>query len=86
MHFPKAEEVQDAVAHTTLETFRGRLTCLKIKQEAFAGSGIQAGAPRVINLILGRIFLGVGVGFADQASTIYSSEMSPPHVRNAFQI
>ena len=31
-------------------------------------------------LVLGRIFWGIGVGLADQAVTIYSAEMAPPHV------
>ena len=47
---------------------------------AFSGAGILASAPRTAMLIVGRMFWGVGVGLADQAATIYSSEMAPPHV------
>lgn len=31
-------------------------------------------------LMVGRCFWGVACGLADQAATIYSSEMAPPHV------
>lgn len=43
-------------------------------------------AVHIAMLILGRIFLGIGVGFANQAVTLYNSEVAPPHFRGAMNI
>lgn len=37
-------------------------------------------------LIIGRVMLGVGVGFANSSVTIYSSEMSPPQYRGMLNL
>ncbi|KAK9271052.1 hypothetical protein L1049_026641 [Liquidambar formosana] len=49
-----------------------------------AGAAINGGAANVAMLILGRIMLGFGVGFTNQATPIYLSEMAPPKWRGAF--
>ncbi|KAK9268624.1 hypothetical protein L1049_000381 [Liquidambar formosana] len=49
-----------------------------------AGATINGGAANVAMLILGRILLGFGVGFTNQATPIYLSEMAPPKWRGAF--
>ncbi|KAK6940150.1 Major facilitator, sugar transporter-like [Dillenia turbinata] len=49
-----------------------------------AGAAINAGAQNVAMLILGRVLLGFGVGFANQATPIYLSEIAPPKWRGAF--
>ena len=42
----------------------------------------QVAAKKYVGLLLvGRIFWGVGVGFADQSVTIYNAEMAPPQWR-----
>lgn len=48
------------------------------------GAAINGGAANVAMLILGRILLGFGVGFTNQATPIYLSEMAPPKWRGAF--
>ncbi|XP_050224334.1 hexose carrier protein HEX6-like [Mercurialis annua] len=48
-----------------------------------AGSAIGSAAINVYMLILGRILLGVGVGFANQSVPLYLSEMAPPRNRGA---
>lgn len=47
----------------------------------------QVAAKKYVGLLLvGRIFWGVGVGFADQSVTIYNAEMAPPQWRGLLHI
>ncbi|XP_058218238.1 sugar transport protein 5-like [Rhododendron vialii] len=48
-----------------------------------AGGAINGGAENIFMLILGRILLGFGVGFTNQATPVYLSEMAPPKWRGA---
>ncbi|KAG2699230.1 hypothetical protein I3760_07G183600 [Carya illinoinensis] len=48
-----------------------------------AGAALGGAAFNVYMLILGRVLLGVGVGFANQAVPLYLSEMAPPKYRGA---
>ncbi|GJM99133.1 hypothetical protein PR202_ga16206 [Eleusine coracana subsp. coracana] len=63
--------------------FLGGLTFL-------AGCALNAAAVNVTMLILGRVLLGVGVGFANQSVPVYLSEMAPARARgmlnNGFQL
>ncbi|KAM2158296.1 hypothetical protein ACFX1R_043765 [Malus domestica] len=43
-----------------------------------AGSALNGAAMNIYMLILGRVLLGVGVGFGNQAVPLYLSEMAPP--------
>lgn len=47
----------------------------------FIGSALDAFAINIVMLILGRLFLGFGIGFANQAAPVYLSEMAPPKWR-----
>ncbi|KAF5732281.1 Major facilitator superfamily protein [Tripterygium wilfordii] len=47
------------------------------------GSALGGAAVNVEMLILGRLLLGVGVGFANQAVPLYLSEMAPSRYRGA---
>lgn len=49
----------------------------------FIGSVIMAAASGPAILILGRVFVGIGVGMASMASPLYISEASPTRVRGA---
>uniref|UniRef100_A0A5B7BSY0 Putative sugar transport protein 5 n=1 Tax=Davidia involucrata TaxID=16924 RepID=A0A5B7BSY0_DAVIN len=49
-----------------------------------AGGAINGAAENVAMLILGRLLLGFGVGFTNQATPVYLSEMAPPKWRGAF--
>ncbi|KAK7319117.1 hypothetical protein RJT34_03831 [Clitoria ternatea] len=49
----------------------------------FIGSVIMAAAPNPSILIVGRVFVGLGVGMASMASPLYISEASPTRVRGA---
>ncbi|XP_039053176.1 sugar transport protein 5 isoform X2 [Hibiscus syriacus] len=50
----------------------------------FAGAAVNGGAANVAMLIIGRILLGFGVGFTNQATPVYLSEVAPPKWRGAF--
>jgi MFS family permease len=50
------------------------------------GSALNAGARDLAMLIIGRILLGVGVGFANQSVPLYLSEMAPAKLRGGLNI
>ncbi|GLT31136.1 hypothetical protein SLA2020_058960 [Shorea laevis] len=50
----------------------------------FTGAAINGGAENIAMLIIGRILLGFGVGFTNQAAPVYLSEVAPPKWRGAF--
>ncbi|XP_031374148.1 sugar transport protein 10-like [Punica granatum] len=50
------------------------------------GAILNGIAMNIIVLIIGRILLGVGVGFANQSVPVYLSEMAPAKVRGALNI
>ncbi|XP_061373787.1 probable inositol transporter 2 isoform X3 [Gastrolobium bilobum] len=49
----------------------------------FIGSAVMAAATNPSILIVGRVFVGLGVGMASMASPLYISEASPTRVRGA---
>ncbi|OVA05907.1 Sugar/inositol transporter [Macleaya cordata] len=62
----------------------GRKPSILIGGAAFLlGTALGAAAVNIYMLIFGRILLGVGVGFANQAVPLYLSEMAPPRYRGA---
>ncbi|CAD5166525.1 unnamed protein product [Musa acuminata subsp. malaccensis] len=50
------------------------------------GAALNGAAKNVLMLILGRILLGVGVGFANQSVPVYLSEMAPARLRGMLNI
>ncbi|XP_059064726.1 sugar transport protein MST3-like [Cryptomeria japonica] len=50
------------------------------------GAALNGGALNVGMLIAGRIMLGIGIGFADQAVPLYLSEMAPKQMRGALNM
>ncbi|KAL5714880.1 hypothetical protein ACHQM5_016782 [Ranunculus cassubicifolius] len=50
------------------------------------GTGVNAAAVNIPMLLLGRILLGFGVGFTNQAAPVYLNEMAPPKWRGAFNV
>ncbi|KAK9142098.1 hypothetical protein Syun_011498 [Stephania yunnanensis] len=47
------------------------------------GAIVNAAAQNIAMLIIGRILLGVGIGFGNQAVPLYLSETAPPKIRGA---
>lgn len=50
------------------------------------GATLNAAAVNLEMLILGRIMLGVGIGFGNQAVPLYLSEMAPTHLRGGLNM
>lgn len=50
------------------------------------GAIINAAALNVAMLIVGRIFLGIGVGFSLQSVPLYVSEMAPSKYRGSLNV
>lgn len=50
------------------------------------GTILVASAFQLAQLVVGRIILGVGVGFATQATPLFLSEMAPYNLRGALNI
>ncbi|XP_021740192.1 sugar transport protein 5 [Chenopodium quinoa] len=48
------------------------------------GAAVNGAAQNIAMLIFGRILLGFGVGFTNQATPLYLSEVAPPKWRGAF--
>ncbi|KAL0298367.1 UNVERIFIED_CONTAM: Hexose carrier protein HEX6 [Sesamum radiatum] len=63
----------------------GRKPSILLGGAAFlAGAALNGAAVSIYMLIFGRVLLGVGVGFANQAVPLYLSEMAPAKYRGAF--
>ncbi|XP_074272659.1 sugar transport protein 5-like [Silene latifolia] len=50
----------------------------------FLGALINGASVNIAMLIIGRLLLGFGVGFTNQATPVYLSEVAPPKWRGAF--
>ncbi|MBA0810202.1 hypothetical protein Gohar_002214 [Gossypium harknessii] len=50
------------------------------------GATVNAAAQNLAMLLFGRIMLGVGIGFGNQAVPLYLSEMAPTHLRGALNM
>ncbi|CAN8248091.1 unnamed protein product [Cochlearia groenlandica] len=50
------------------------------------GAGLNAGAVNMAMLLSGRILLGIGIGFGNQAVPLYLSEVAPTHLRGGLNM
>lgn len=73
-------------ASFTTRTYGRKPTILIAGVSFLIGAALNAGAVNFAMLLLGRIMLGVGVGFGNQAVPLYLSEMAPPHWRGALNM
>ncbi|XP_008797206.2 sugar transport protein MST6-like [Phoenix dactylifera] len=72
---------------STVTRVLGRKASMLCGGAAFLiGSALNGAAVNVAMLIIGRVLLGVGIGFANQAVPLYLSEMAPPKLRGALNI
>ncbi|KAJ6957886.1 hypothetical protein NC653_039763 [Populus alba x Populus x berolinensis] len=63
---------------------RGRRASILVGAVSFfTGALVNAFARNIAMLIIGRCFLGAGIGFSNQAVPLYLSEMAPAKVRGA---
>uniref|UniRef100_A0A0E0E8Z5 Major facilitator superfamily (MFS) profile domain-containing protein n=1 Tax=Oryza meridionalis TaxID=40149 RepID=A0A0E0E8Z5_9ORYZ len=74
-------------AASRLCTRLGRRPTMQLASVFFlGGTALCAGAANLAMLIVGRICLGVGVGFGNQAAPLFLSEIAPAHIRGALNI
>ncbi|EOY30695.1 hypothetical protein QUC31_020135 [Theobroma cacao] len=69
-------------SHVTRKKGR-RMSILVGAVSFFLGAILNAAAMNVFMLIVGRILLGSGIGFGNQAVPLYLSEMAPAKIRGA---
>ncbi|XP_077247132.1 sugar transport protein MST3-like [Tasmannia lanceolata] len=73
-------------ASTITRVFGRKISMLFGGVSFLVGAILNGAATNLAMLIIGRILLGVGIGFANQAVPLYLSEMSPPRLRGALNI
>ena len=74
------------VASATTQKF-GRKVSMTVGGLVFlVGSVFSGAAMNLTMLIVGRLLLGVGIGFANQSVPVYLSEMAPAKLRGALNI
>ncbi|OWM90663.1 sugar transport protein MST6-like [Punica granatum] len=73
-------------AATVTRRFGRKLSMVSGGVIFLAGAILNGAAVNVVMLIIGRIFLGIGVGFANQSVPVYLSEMAPPKIRGALNM
>ncbi|KAJ4954956.1 hypothetical protein NE237_011739 [Protea cynaroides] len=73
-------------ASYTTRNLGRRLTMVIAGIFFIAGVILNAAAENLTMLILGRIFLGFGVGFANQAVPLFLSEIAPTRIRGGLNI
>ncbi|CAL5191695.1 unnamed protein product [Lathyrus oleraceus] len=81
-----AAMLSSLVASTVTRKFGRRLSMLFGGLLFLIGALVNGFSQYVWMLIVGRIFLGFGIGFANQSVPIYLSEMAPYKYRGAFNI
>ncbi|GAA0159997.1 secondary carrier transporter [Lithospermum erythrorhizon] len=78
------------VASYVTRAFGRKLSVLAGGAAFLAGAALGGAAFNVYMLIFGRVLLGVGIGFSNQAVPVYLSEMAPSRYRgamtNSFQL
>ncbi|XP_030490548.2 sugar carrier protein C [Cannabis sativa] len=78
--------ISSLVASTVTRKFGRKLSMLFGGLLFFAGAILNGFAQKVWMLIVGRILLGFGIGFANQSVPLYLSEMAPYKYRGALNI
>jgi len=73
-------------ASYTTRVFGRKITMLIAGVFFIAGVILNAAAQDIAMLIIGRILLGCGVGFANQAVPLFLSEIAPTRIRGALNI
>ncbi|QCD95445.1 MFS transporter [Vigna unguiculata] len=73
-------------ASSVTRTFGRKPSILTGGAAFLIGAALGGAALNIYMLILGRVMLGVGIGFANQSVPLYLSEMAPPRYRGAINI
>ncbi|KAK9276014.1 hypothetical protein L1049_005545 [Liquidambar formosana] len=78
--------IASLVASSVTRAFGRRVTMLFGGLLFFVGAIINAAAVNIGMLIIGRMFLGFGIGCANQSVPLYLSEMAPYRYRGALNV
>ncbi|XVF44565.1 hypothetical protein PTKIN_Ptkin02bG0135000 [Pterospermum kingtungense] len=81
-----AASIASLLASVVTRNFGRKASMLVGGIACLIGSTINGLAMKVTSLIIGRLLLGVGVGFANQSIPVYLSELAPANFRGAFGI
>ncbi|EEF32198.1 sugar transporter, putative [Ricinus communis] len=73
-------------ASVVCKKFGRKRTILAASLVFLLGAGLSSGAQNLPMLIIGRILLGIGVGFGNEAVPLFLSEIAPVHQRGAVNI
>ncbi|XP_050234157.1 sugar transport protein 10-like [Mercurialis annua] len=73
-------------ASVVTRTFGRKISMVFGGSVFLVGAILNGAATNVAMLIIGRLLLGVGVGFANQSVPVYLSEMAPAKIRGALNI
>ncbi|GAB4828184.1 hypothetical protein Ancab_035101 [Ancistrocladus abbreviatus] len=78
--------VASLMASPVTRNFGRRISIICGGISFLTGAALNASAQNLAMLLLGRIMLGFGIGFGNQAILIYLSEMAPAHIRGGLNI
>ncbi|ONK59591.1 uncharacterized protein A4U43_C08F8040 [Asparagus officinalis] len=78
--------VASLVASTVTRKYGRRASIICGGISFMIGATLNAAAQNLAMLLLGRIMLGVGIGFGNQAVPLYLSEMAPAHLRGGLNM
>ncbi|KAK9833198.1 hypothetical protein WJX74_009836 [Apatococcus lobatus] len=74
------------IANWSTKWYGRRFTMITAGAAFIVGAFLMAFAQNLPMLVVGRAFLGWGVGFANQSAPLYLSEMAPAQLRGALNI
>ncbi|KAK8688480.1 hypothetical protein V6N13_087244 [Hibiscus sabdariffa] len=78
--------VSSFIASKVCTKFGRKPTILAASVFFLVGAGLSSGAQNLWMLIIGRVLLGFGVGFGNEAVPLFLSEIAPVHRRGAVNI
>lgn len=78
--------VASLIASPVTRTYGRRASIICGGVSFLIGATLNATAVNLAMLLMGRIMLGVGIGFGNQAVPVYLSEMAPTHLRGGLNM
>ncbi|KAK4380515.1 hypothetical protein RND71_002377 [Anisodus tanguticus] len=78
--------VASFAASLTTKAFGRKVSMLTGGLIFLVGAVLNGAAMNLTMLIIGRLLLGVGIGYANQSVPVYLSEMAPPKLRGALNV
>ncbi|XP_060196115.1 sugar transport protein 10-like [Lycium barbarum] len=78
--------VSSFAASITTKAFGRKISMLIGGLIFLVGAVLNGAAMNLAALIIGRLLLGVGIGYANQSVPVYLSEMAPPKLRGALNV